>query len=142
MGNENTDRNTDRGTPAANAAGRERERGQPGGADRKRKTARGDGLGRLMEGCGGPGSRARESGPIVDGTYASPASSGAVEAGVALPVEACEATVDILHAAAVNASTTGVSNRRNPLPGKRLRPDSACGRWCVNTQAWVVIQTV
>ena len=65
-----------------------------------------------------------------------------VEAVVALPVAACEARVDILHSAPVNASATGVSNRRNPLPGRRLKPDSACGWWCVNTQAWVVIQTV
>jgi hypothetical protein len=68
-------------------------------------------------------------------------SAGTVEGGLP-PLAACEATVDILHGAPVNASATGVSNRRNPLPGGRLRPDSACGRWCVNTQAWVVIQTV
>ena len=65
-----------------------------------------------------------------------------VEAVVALPVAACEARVDILHGALVNASATEVSNRRNPLPGRRLKPDSACGWWCANTQAWVFIQTV
>lgn len=65
-----------------------------------------------------------------------------VEAVVALPVAACEARVDILHGTPVNASATGASNRRNPLSGRRLRLDSAYGWWCVNTQAWVVIQTV
>jgi len=58
------------------------------------------------------------------------------------PFAACAAGVDILHGAPVNAPATAVPNRHSPLSGERLRPGSAGGLWCVNTQAWVVIQTV
>ena len=132
----------DWGTPAANAASG-RERWPDRGADRKRKSrpqgwpgAAGD-----RWGGAGPGSRARESGPIPDGARSAPV-SGDGRRRAAPPVAACAARADILHGAPVNAPAAGLSHRRNPLSGGRLRPDSACGRWCVNTQAWVVIRSV
>ncbi len=87
------------------------------------------------------GGRVGRSGPISDGAFLKPVSGGGSKAGCP-PFAICAARVDILHAATVNAPAAGVSHRRNPLPGGRLRPDSACGRWCVNTQAWAAIQTV
>ena len=90
----------------------------------------------------GPGSQARESGPTPDGAFWKPVSGRPSKSGCPPPVEACEARADILYGAPDNAPAAGLSHRRNPLPGRLLKPDSACGRWCVNTQAWVVIQTV
>ena len=140
------DWDTDWGTPAANAASRERERerdGQTGGADRKRKSRPQGWPGAAGDRWGGarPGSQARESGPIPDGASSSPV-SGDGRRRAASPVAACAARADILHGAPVNAPAAGLSHRRNPLSRRRLRPESACGRWCVNTQARVVIQTV
>jgi hypothetical protein len=100
-----------------------------------------DGLGRRERGGVGTRGQARESGPIPDGAFWEPVSGGPSKAA-APPVAASSAGADILHGAPVNAPAAGVSHRRNPLSGRRLRPDSACGRWCVNTQAWVVMQTV
>ena len=89
----------------------------------------------------GLGGQARESGPMLDGAFLKPVSGGPSKAECP-PFAACSAGVDILHGAPVNAPATGVSDRRNPLSGRRLRLDSACGRWCVNTQERVVIQSV
>ena len=115
--------------------------GQPGGPTGNEKATRRDGLERLEAGGAGPGSQAPESGPIPDGARSSPV-SGDGRRRLPPPVAACPAGVDILQGAPVNVPATGLPNRRKPLSGNRLRPEFACGRWCVNTQAWVVIQTV
>ena len=100
------------------------QRGRPG----NEKATRRDGLERLEAGGAGPGSQALESGPIPDGALLTPVSGGPSTAECPR-LRPARQGVDILHEAPVNAPTVGVPNRRKPLSGKRLRPESACGRW-------------
>ena len=54
----------------------------------------------------------------------------------------CWGGVDILQGTPVNAPASVGLNRRTSLPGQQLRAKRRYGRWCDNTQARVVIQTV
>ena len=115
--------------------------GQPGGPSGNEKTTRGKDPGRFGERWPRPGGQARESRPIPDGALLTPVSGGPSKAECPR-LRPARQGVDILHGAPVNAPATGVPNRRKPLSGRRLRPESACGRWGVNTQAWVDTRSV
>ena len=114
--------------------------GSQRGRRENEKAGRGDGPVRLERGGLGTGGQASESRPIPDGAFLKPVSGGKSKAG--RPHLPHAARVDILIISSVNAPATGGPNRRNPLLGRRLRQEFACGKWCVNTQAWLVIQTV